>query len=605
MQPSEIFVCPTASLTLKNLFLRAPFIPLILLILTLLSSCAGLDQQNADLDRPLTMPQLTEDFFPDNAALWTDSVKHEDFCPEQTPTASDWKAPEAEWTTPESEATLEQEIVELEKLGSWDEGQAADEPTEDQKKKNFPITINRQVEYYLDFFQHKQPLVFARWLSRSGRYLPLIQKELEAADLPAELSFLPLIESGFNLTAYSRARAVGPWQFMKATGTHYGLTIDQYVDERRDIVASTRSAILFLNELYDEFGSWYLAVAGYNAGAGSIRKAIRRTGTTNFWKLAQSRYLHAETKLYVPKLIAAILIAKDPAAYGFADIDYLDPLRYEEVDVPPWTALPAVAIAGDIDREELMLLNMELRKSITPPYEPYTLKVPVGKGKLVADNLERVKAVVRTTYKNHTVTSGETIRQVCRQHNLNTITLLKANNLRKSKLVAGQRLRIPVQTTEYRLLAANEQVGDNIANSDGLLLHEIKPGESLSTISRKYGVSTEQLAAWNDIKDPHRIRAGSRLALYLENPLIDTGDNDTEMLTETGKEKPEPGRAAQETHPFGKITYYSVKRGDSLWKIAHKFQLTTEQIRQWNNLESDTIKPGHRLLLRLEQDEDA
>ena len=308
----------------------------------------------------------------------------------------------------------------------------------------------------------------------------------------------------------------------------------------------------------------------------------------------------------MPKLIAAILIAKDPASYGFADIEYQEPLRYEEVEVPPWTALPAVALAGDIDREELITLNMELRKGITPPYASYTLKVPVGKATLVAENLDRVKAVVRTTYKNHTVSSGETVSQVCRKHNLNTITLLKANNLRKSKLVPGQRLRIPVQITEYRLLAENELTGDNIANSDGLLLHEIKPGETLSTISRRYGVSTEQLAAWNDIKDPHRIVAGSKLALYLEDQLFETSNDASELLADSGKESPDKDKKTSKAFSSsGKITYYNVKRGDSLWKIAHKFQLTTDQIRQWNNLEGDMIKPGHRLLLRLEQDEDA
>lgn len=362
-----------------------------------------------------------------------------------------------------------------------------------------------------------------------------------------------------------------------------------------------------MSELYEEFGSWHLAVAGYNAGAGTIRKAIRRTGTDNFWKIAQSKHLYAETKLYVPKLIAAILIANDPDAYGFGDVQYEEPLRFEEIEVPPWTALPAVAIAGELDEEELTLLNMELRKGITPPNEPYTLKVPVGKGQTVADNLERVKAVVRTSYRTHTVTGGETISQICRQYNLNTITLLKANNLRKSKLIAGQRLRIPVQSTEYRLFAASDPSTDVVANSDGLLLHEIKPGESLSSIARKYGVSPEQLASWNEIKDPHRIRAGNRLALYLENPFIEE-DSSTELLAQTGKETPLPVRKSTKIpspSTADRVTYYHVKRGDSLWKIARRYQLTTEQIMRWNNLDNDTIKPGHRLLLRLGYDKDA
>jgi len=254
----------------------------------------------------------------------------------------------------------------------------------------------------------------------------------------------------------------------------------------------------------------------------------------------------------------------------------------------------------------MALLNRELLRGMTPPDEPYTLKVPVGKGQLVADNLERVRAIVRTTYQNHTVRGGETIKKICRQFDLNTITLLKANNLKKSKLIAGQRLRIPVQTTEYKLIPKNMPGNVFVAQNDGMVQHVIRRGETLSTIARKYGVSTEQLASWNGIKDCHHIRAGSRLVLFLENPIMDDGVRSAALLTEAGKAKPiVKEQKAHQRAPASTSTYYNVQRGDSLWRIARKYRLTTEQIRRWNNLEDDTIKPGNLLLIRLGEDEDA
>jgi membrane-bound lytic murein transglycosylase D len=572
-----------------KIFLRGTlFWPVLFLLSFLASGCATMGREkSAFLNQQAAM--VSSQVPPENdEVLWNNVFQPYDaFCPIQA------KHPDIDtdqdWSEPEPESTLAQEISELEKLGSWEEGESPPMSEFPPKKKIFPITINRQVEYYLDFFQHREPETFGRWLSRSGRYLPLIEEKLEAAGLPLELAYLPLIESGFNLTAYSRAHAVGPWQFIKATGRHYGLKIDNYVDERRDIAASTDAAIQFLTELYEEFDSWYLAVAGYNAGAGTIRSAIRRAGTNNFWKIAQTRYLRAETKLYVPKLIAAILIARDPERYGFSDISYQEPLGFDSVEVPPWTALQAVAVAADIDFDELVELNRDLRKNLTPPNNPHLLKVPVGKKRLVAENLDRVKAVVKTTYQTHTVGARESIATICRHYNLNTLTLMKANDLWKSKLSAGQRLRIPVQITEYRLLDEYRLAAETGASEDGLILHRIRPGETLSTISSKYHVPVYQIAAWNDIKNFHSIRAGRQLALYLDNsPLAE--DNANAQATQ--------GKTLS-------VTYYQVRRGDSLWKIARKYRLTTDQIRQWNNLENDKIKPGHRLLLRLAEDEDA
>lgn len=504
-----------------------------------------------------------------------------------------------ELSVPEPEQTLIEEVRDLEALGDWEAGQSEQVAAAEEVQYDFPITMNRQVEYYLDFFQNKQPKTFARWMARSGRYVPMIKEKLKEAGLPQDLAYLPMIESGFSLTAYSRARAVGPWQFIQATGRNYGLTINNSIDERRDPVKSTDAAIAYLSNLYDEFGCWQLAVAGYNAGEGKIRRAIKKYKTNDFWKIAQGRYLKSETKLYVPKLIAAILIAKNPEQYGFTDIEYEPPLAYDVVEVPPWTSLKAVALACDTDFDEILNLNRQLRKRITPSnYDTYPIKVPKGKKTLVAENLPRVRAIVTTSYKNHVVKSGETVTRVCRRYNLNKTTLLKANNLRSANLKPGQRLRIPYQTTTYKLLAENSadgKAGPAAVSPQNLVLHTVQSGETISQLAKRYNVPPHMIASWNGLKDLHRIKAGQQLAFYLQ----DNFEQLDSRPVRTNEAKVVLSTTDKKRKPDSSVTYYQVRGGDTLWDIAKKFQVTPQKIKRWNKLKDNTIYPGHRLLLKL------
>ncbi len=527
-----------------------------------------------------------------------------------------------EKTLPEPDADINQEIAALEALGSWDAPPEEKVAQDRELTYDFPITINRQVEFYLDFFSKKQQKSFARWLTRSGRYVPLIKNELQAAGLPLDLAYLPMIESGFSLTAYSKARAVGPWQFIRATGKRYGLTINKYVDERRDPEKSTKAAISYLKDLYDRFQSWPLAVAGYNAGEGKIHRAIKKYHTNDFWKLAEKNYLKLETKRYVPKLIAAIIIAKNPAEYGFPEINYAPPLEYETLTVPRWTSLRAIAVASETTFEKIHNLNRQLRRAITPPDSPYyTIKVPAGKGEMTVTNLPRVKTTVVTDYKTHKVRKGETLSGICRRYNLHKTILLKANDLRSATLTPGKRLRIPYQTTVYTLVdgkIGQAWSGPASPAMDNLVLHKIKPGETLSAIARKYHVPMHLIAAWNDITDLARIRQGDQLALYLKNNLpqtavlapgpppgqalspVEDAPATKVILAEAAKKRPALAKSAQ--IPVLKNTYYKVRGGDSLWKIAQKFRITPAEIRQWNKLESNLIHPGRQLLLKINID---
>lgn len=494
---------------------------------------------------------------------------------------------------------------------------------------DYPMAMNRKVQFFLDHFQHTQPENFRKWLSRSARYLPMIQKKLKEAGMPLDLAYLPMIESGFLLTAYSSARAAGPWQFLRSTGRMYGLKIDNYVDERRDPVKSTAAAISFLKDLYRDFNSWHLATAAYNGGAGRIGKAIKKTGSTDFWTLANSSHIKRETKYYVPKLIAAIMIAKDPEKYGFTDIEYEPPLEYEILEVPRWTSLQAVAVAGDLQLEYLRDLNRQLRRAITPPeVKRYPLKVPPGKKELIEARLPRVNAIVTTSYKTHVVKKGDSLTRICNNYNINKKTLLKANNLRTAELKAGQRLRIPYKTTSYKLFEEN-QVAGRITPADmapeNLVLHKVKRGETISELARRYNVPMHMIAAWNGLNNLNSLRAGQQLAFYLQDT-NETGDDRLATLADSSNNPAndqKPGKvlrvnlnkngSAKSGEPEkssskltgAKLTYYQVKGGDSLWAIAEKFQTTPEKIRQWNSMEDNIIYPGHRLLLRVIDDIDA
>jgi len=502
------------------------------------------------------------------------------------------KNPVTQYSENEPEAALEEELSALDKIGEWDLTRQPEELIPEPPEEityDFPIVVNKQVEFYLDLFQNKQRSYFEKWLARSTKYIPSIQKHLKEAGLPQDLAYLAMIESGYNPSAYSKSHAVGLWQFIRSTGKEYGLSINSHIDERRDPEKATRSAIQYLADLHREFDSWYLAVAAYNAGPGKIRRGVNRYETRDFWKLAGNKYLKLETKRYVPKLIAAIILAREPEKYGFTDINYQEPDKYDVIKVPPMTDLQAVATAGSLDVKALKSLNNELLKWSTPPgKKEYELKIPHGTQTLVAKNLTRLHPVVTTDYKTHVVKEGDTLTAICRRYNLNKTTLLKANNLQSARLLAGQRLRIPFQSTKYVLLKDGETPQSRFAKAEKggqLFLHIVKKGETLSRISKLYNVTPEIIMQWNNLESVHKIRTNQSLALYLDQPVLADATVVAYDNRSTGNNEPE-------------ITYYRVKNGDSLWAIARKFSVSAKKLKQWNNLTSNLIHPGIELVVR-------
>ncbi len=464
-------------------------------------------------------------------------------------------------------------------IGNEVEDEIASSDLNQVSKPDVPIVLNRQVEKWLNYFQGRGRKFFARWLARSGRYIPMMQRILQENGLPDDLVYLAMIESGFKPYAYSRARASGPWQFIRRTGSRYGLRVNWWIDERRDPEKSTIAAAQHLKDLHDQFDHWYLAAAGYNAGAGKISRAIKRYSTEDFWEISKFRYLRSETKNYVPKLIAASLIAKNPRRHGFENIRYQTPLEYDKVPAPKPVQLAAVARAMKISRKKLVELNPELRRGMTPPrYPSYELKIPRGYSEKFAEIYPKLKKEALSDVVRHRVRRGQTLSGIANRYGVHINKILAFNQLRsRHKLRAGQTLVIPVRGSKATKPRARKK-RPSVAKAGSYMVQD---GDTLWSISRRFDVSVSELKSWNRIRNPQRLMPGSRLRVVSQSKHAFIGPST--------KRKEKPG-----------WTTYRVRRGDTLWGIARRHQIQVADLARWNqlDLQSSILYPGLQLKIR-------
>jgi len=387
------------------------------------------------------------------------------------------------------------------------------------------FSANRRVLEYLEFFQLDARDRFEIWLSRLGRYEGMIRERLRARKLPEDLVYLTLIESGLSNTAVSRARAVGMWQFMTGTGRMYGLQIDPWVDERRDPFKATDAAVNHLADLVERLGSVYLAAAAYNAGAGRIERGIRRlpgepdsVSDETFFQIADRRLLRRETRDYVPKLIAAALIAKQPGRYGFTEIQPLPPLLFDEVTIPDATGLDVLARLADTSVAALLELNPHFVRGITPPGRGVVVRVPRGTGARVAERFTELPVNERITFVDHYVAQGQTLSQIAQRYRVSVTMLRGANpHLRGNALRVGQRIIVPMSgrvvppsawstppEPRYRRTAGGGPAAGR---------HRVQAGETASVIARRYGVGLMALLNANGMTMGSVIRPGDWLRI--------------------------------------------------------------------------------------------
>jgi membrane-bound lytic murein transglycosylase D len=391
---------------------------------------------------------------------------------------------------------------------------------------DIPIDVNEAVASYVRFFQ--LPLVrphYVKYLGRGHRYIPRYQQIMREEGVPEDTVFLAMIESGFANYATSRAKAVGPWQFIAPTGRLFGLQQDFWVDERRDPEKSARAAARFLKQLYRETGDWRLAWAGYNAGLGTVRRAQAR-GYPDYWSMAAAkgrRALRAETKGYVPKLMAAAIIARHPEAFGFRP-EEIEPERWpdvEEVTIPDAAPLVLIAAAAGVGEAELVDLNPELRRAITPP-RPYQLKIPAAAAATFAANWPTMRSKVRVAvFEGHVVRRGETLSGIASRYGVSLEGILALNpGLKPRALRPGTELVIPRLASQARAQAARPApappaAADSVAGETRAGVWKVKPGDTLWSISRNTGLPLGELCRLNGIGNPrqHTLQVGATLVV--------------------------------------------------------------------------------------------
>ncbi len=461
------------------------------------------------------------------------------------------------------------------------------------------ISINNQVEAFLNYYSGPGKKVFLRYRQRAERYIPIVKKILEEEGIPEDLAYLPILESGYWASALSRSRALGYWQFIRSTARLYGLRIDPWVDERMDIEKSTRAAARYLKDLYRRLGSWELAIAAYNAGPIRIEQAMARAKSRNFWVL--SRYLRKETREYVPRFMAILLLVHNPDLYGLPQVDPPPPLKYEKVKVKGMVNLKKLARLVGLNYRTLKKLNPALKKWVTPPGPPYELKVPPGYKTRVASILSNPRYAgslypVPDSHGNkwirHRLARGESLYTLARFYGVPLSTLITVNGITNPRRIrAGKTILIPATPRRIWLARkSRKRTGARarrVKRVAGERVYKVREGDNLWSIARAFSVRVGDLKKRNGLRS-NRIKPGDLLVIP---PPI-------RVARKAPSGPGAPGR--HHVNRKGIITY-RVKKGDNLWKIARSFSVGVEDLKRWNGLKKNTLHPGKTLIIYASQ----
>ncbi|MEK7823853.1 MAG: LysM peptidoglycan-binding domain-containing protein [Candidatus Eisenbacteria bacterium] len=475
--------------------------------------------------------------------------------------------------------------------------------------------FNADVYRYIEYFTGAGRSVFERWLIRSGRYMNLFRDVLKKEGLPPDLVHLVFVESGFNLHARSVAAAVGPWQFLRSTGRLFGLTVNQWVDERKDPEKSTVAAARYLKHLYSIFGDWPLALASYNAGEGRVLRAIKRQGTTNYWDLRLPR----QTEDYVPQFMAVLAISREPEKYGFDAVELDQPMDFDEIALTGSVDLRAIARLADCRYEEIKALNPAVLRHSAPGRDGVTmLRVPTGKAEVILAKIQGGAALpdVNLTVK-HRVRRGETLQAIANQYHVSAQQLARANAItRTHPLKRGMVLTVPASlrppapstldesdpraSTAYvppRELRTPASL-DADSDAEGRATHTVRKGESLAMIAEKYGVTVDDIRRWNRLSTS-TVRRGTRLKIRMGDAAVASPESLAADSARVAALAPPPARrksaAGHAAAPGPVRTIVTVRAGETLGVLAQRHGTTVEQLMRANRLWSSRIRAGQRL----------
>ena len=449
-----------------------------------------------------------------------------------------------------------------------------------------PLQSDRRIDAERKWFA-SHPDYLNRVFTRAQRYLPHITDELEKRGLPLELALLPIVESAYDPFAYSHGRAAGLWQMIPGTGRRFGLKQNWWYDGRRDVVESTRAALEYLEYLHKfNEGDWFNAIASYNSGEGNVRRAVRRNRKAgkpdDFWNLRLSK----ETSAYVPRLLALVEIVKDPAKYNVTLPHVADEPQFAIADVGSQIDLVLAAELAGVDVDTVYTFNPGYNRWSTDPAGPHKLVLPLDAVEDFKTALAGVPAQELVRWKRHKVKSGEAISLIANKYSTTVAALRAANNLRGNTIRAGQYLMIPVATKPLEAYSKSADARlaktQNRKRAENKLEHVVSSGESFWTISRKYGVTTRQLSAWNGMAPRDPLPVGRKLVVWTNKSVADT---------------PRMSPTAALGNTTRKVRY-TVRSGDSLYVIAWKFRVGIDQIARWNKIDKNKIlRPGQRLTM--------
>ncbi|MCW8917690.1 MAG: LysM peptidoglycan-binding domain-containing protein [Gammaproteobacteria bacterium] len=430
-----------------------------------------------------------------------------------------------------------------------------------------------------------------RMTERATPYLHLIVEEIERRGLPMELSLLPVVESAFQPFAYSHGRAAGLWQFVPATGRRFKLSQTWWYDGRRDVTASTRAALDYLEYLHRYFnGDWLHALAAYNSGEGTVKRAIQRNAKkgkpTDYWSLD----LPKETEGYVPKLLAISTLVANPPAQGVLLASVADAPYLRTVNVGSQIDLDLAAELAGISLEDIYRYNPGFNRWATDPQGPHQLLIPVDNVELFQNALAEYPAHERISWKRHKIKSGEVLGVIAENYRTNVDLIRKVNNIKDNNIRVGNTLIIPVARTNlsrYQLSSSQRLKSIQARKQKGQRIeYQVRDGDTLWEIARKYDVGVQQLAKWNGMAPRDTLRPGSKLVIWAEEQQKVSAINPADFV-----------------HPFEESTLrrigYTVRNGDSLARISERFRVSISKLQSWNKTLQGKryLKPGDRITL--------
>lgn len=449
--------------------------------------------------------------------------------------------------------------------------------------------IEARIQEQMRWFT-EHPDYLKRVSERASPFLYLIVEEVENRQMPMEMALLPVVESGFQPFAYSHGRAAGLWQFIPSTGEHFGLKQNWWYDGRRDVHAATHAALDYLSQLAGQFdGDWLLALASYNAGGGTVRRAIARNEQdghpTDFWHLKLPR----ETMNYVPRLLAVSRLIADPEKYGIALTAIPNEPKLVRIDVGSQIDLARAADLAGMSLDELHALNPAFNRWATDPDGPHQLLLTPDAAAELQAGLDNLPHDERIEWRRHVVRSGDTISDIAQRYHTTEQTLKSINGLHNNRIRVGEALLVPTSSLpldQYKLSADQRLASKQSGGSGKRDLHTVAYGDSLWSIAHRFGVSTRELARWNGMAPGDVLKIGRTLVVW---------NASTKTVSTPKAMKVSSGKALMRT------ISYQVRKGDSLYEIARKFQVSVNDLRRWNaKTLGKFLQPGQRLTVHVD-----